>query len=105
MRRQLQRRVGGLARRKITEVIVRTFILAAAFASALTAGAIAQTYDPQTYDPSPRDPPLGKGNPGNDTFHLPSQADIGWRTSNNSMGWSDISRYTRGRKTRTIRTP
>jgi hypothetical protein len=86
--------------RKITEVIVRTFILAAAFASALTAGAIAQTYDP-----SPRDPPFGKGNPGNDTFNLPSQTDIGWGTSYNSMGWSDIPRYTRGRRTPTTRTP
>ena len=52
---------------------MRTFLLAAAFASALTAGAIAQTYDPSI---PPRDPAFGKGNADNDTFHQLSETDL-----------------------------
>ena len=51
---------------------MRTFLLAAALTAAVVTGATAQTY----YDPSPRDPPFGKGNPGNDTYHLPNQTDL-----------------------------
>jgi hypothetical protein len=58
--------------RKITEAIVKKILLAAALTAAVVTGATAQTY----YDPSPRDPPFGKGNPGNDTYHLPSQTDL-----------------------------
>jgi hypothetical protein len=58
-----------LVQRKIKEAIMRTILLAAVFASALTAGAIAQTPDQSI---PPRDPPFGKGNADNDTFHLPS---------------------------------
>jgi hypothetical protein len=57
--------------RKITEATVKKFLLAAALSSAFITGAMAQTYDP-----SPRDPPFGKGNPGNDTYHQQSQADL-----------------------------
>jgi hypothetical protein len=75
------------------ETIVRTFLLAAAFASALTAGAIAQTYDANI---SPRDPPFGKGNPGNDTFHQPSQADVGnWGMAYGSMTYGETSKGAR----------
>jgi hypothetical protein len=75
------------------ETIVRTFLLAAAFASALAAGAVAQTYDASI---SPRDPPFGKGNPGNDTMHLPSQADIGnWGTAYGSMTYDETSKGVR----------
>jgi hypothetical protein len=70
---------------------MRTFVLAAVFASALTAGAIAQTYGPSI----PRDPPFGKGNADNDTFHQPSQTD-GWRNARGSITygetWNGISR-------------
>jgi hypothetical protein len=48
---------------------MRTILLAMVFASALTAGAIAQNSDQSI---PPRDPPFGKGNADNDTFHLPS---------------------------------
>ena len=71
---------------------MRTFLLAVAFASALTAGAIAQTYDPSI---PPRDPAFGKGNADNETFHLPSQTD-NWRNARGSMTygetWNGISR-------------
>jgi hypothetical protein len=56
---------------------MRTFLLAAVFASALTAGAMAQTYDSSIL---PRDPPFGKGNADNDTFHQPSGADLTFAT-------------------------
>ena len=56
---------------------MRTFVLAAVFASALTASAIAQTYDPSI---PPRDPAFGKGNADNDTFHRPSEADLTFAT-------------------------
>jgi len=52
---------------------MRTFLLAAVFASALATGAIAQTYDPSIL---PRDPAFGKGNADNDTFHLLSESDF-----------------------------
>lgn len=77
---------------------MKAFLLAAALASALTAGAIAQTYDP-----SPRDPPFGKGNPGNDTYHQPSQADLwgqhdNWATagSNATNGYAWRAARSRG---------
>jgi hypothetical protein len=63
-----QPRVADVARLKIKEAIMRTILLALAFASALSAGAIAQTSDQSI---SPRDPPFGKGNAENDTFHQP----------------------------------
>jgi hypothetical protein len=47
---------------------MRTALLAAALATSLTAGAIAQTSDQSI---PPRDPPFGKGNADNDTFHQP----------------------------------
>ena len=53
------------------ESTVKKLLFAAIFASAFTAGAIAQTYDSSI---PPRDPAFGKGNADNDTFHLPSQA-------------------------------
>jgi hypothetical protein len=56
---------------EITELIVRKLLLAAAFASALTSGALAQTPDSSV---PPRDPPFGKAALGNDTMHLPSSA-------------------------------
>jgi hypothetical protein len=72
---------------------MRTFLLAAVFASALTAGAIAQTYDPSI---SPRDPPFGKGNAENDTFHQPSQSSIaGWGTAYGSMTYGEAPRGAR----------
>jgi hypothetical protein len=87
--------------RKITETIVRTFLLAAAFASALTAGAIAQTYDPSI---PPRDPPFGKGNPGNDTYNLPNQTDIGsWGMAYGSMTYGETSRGIRNRRTNALK--
>ena len=52
---------------------MKKLLLAAAFASALSAGAIAQTYDPSI---PPRDPAFGKGNADNDTFHLLSESDF-----------------------------
>jgi hypothetical protein len=91
-------------RRKITEAIVKKLLLAAALSSAFVTGAIAQSYDP-----SPRDPPFGKGNPGNDTYHLPNQTDLwgpvgSWGSgggANNNDAWS----ATRVRKTPGTRTP
>lgn len=72
---------------------MRTFVLAAVFASALTAGAMAQTYDPSI---PPRDPPFGKGNADNDTFHQPSQSNIGsWGTAYGSMTYGEASRGAR----------
>ena len=86
--------------RKITEAIVKKFLLAAALTSFVT-GAMAQTY----YDPSPRDPPFGKGNPGNDTYHLPNQSDLGWGTTSNNVTYGDPWRDTRGRRAPVTRTP
>jgi len=71
---------------------MRTFVLAAIFASALTAGAMAQTYDPSI---PPRDPPFGKGNADNDTFHQPSQAIGSWGTAYGSMTYGEASRGAR----------
>ena len=68
-------------------MIVKTLLLAAALASALTAGAIAQTYDSSI---PPRDPPFGKGNPDNDTYRLPNQTDIGnWGMAYGSMTYGE----------------
>ena len=71
---------------------MRTFVLAAIFASALTAGAIAQTYNASI---PPRDPAFGKGNADNDTFHQLSETDL----SRNARGsiiygetWNGTSR-------------
>ncbi len=77
---------------------MKTFLLAVALASTLTAGAIAQTYDP-----SPRDPPFGKGNPGNDTYHLPSQTDLlsradSWGTPSGNVTNGDAWKGTRSRR-------
>jgi hypothetical protein len=77
--------VSDFARRKITEAMMRTLVLAAVFASALTAGAMAQTYDSSI---PPRDPPFGKGNADNDTFHQPSQTDS-WRNARGSMTYGE----------------
>jgi hypothetical protein len=72
---------------------MRTFVLAAVFASALTAGAIAQTYDPSI---PPRDPAFGKGNADNDTFNLPSETDIrSWGNAYNRMTYGETSRAVR----------
>jgi hypothetical protein len=86
---------------KITEAIVKKFLLAAALTAAVVTGATAQTY----YDPSPRDPPFGKGNPGNDTYHLPNQSDLGWGTTSNNVTYGDPWRDTRGRRAPVTRTP
>ncbi len=48
---------------------MKKFVLAIAFASALTAGAIAQTSGL-----APRDPPFGKGDASNDSMHEPNSA-------------------------------
>jgi hypothetical protein len=90
--------------RKITEAIVKKFLLAAALTSAFVTGAMAQTYDP-----SPRDPPFGKGNPGNDTYHLPSQTDLWgpvdtWGTSGPSVTNNETSQGTRSRRAPVTRT-
>jgi hypothetical protein len=79
---------------RIKEAIMRTFLLAAVFASALATGAIAQTYDPSI---PPRDPAFGKGNADNDTFHQLSETDIrSWGNAYNRMTygetWNGISR-------------
>jgi hypothetical protein len=88
------------AQRKITEATVRTFLLAAALTAAVVTGATAQTY----YDPSPRDPPFGKGNPGNDTYHLPNQTDLGWGASSGNMTYyGDPWREPRYRRPQTDR--
>jgi hypothetical protein len=105
VRRQLPAMRRRICATKITETIVRTFLLAAALASALAAGAIAQTYDP-----SPRDPPFGKGNPGNDTYHLPSQADLwghadNWGTPDGNATNGETSKVTRSRRAPGTRTP
>ena len=52
---------------------MKKIVLAAAFAAAFAASAMAQS------DSSipPRDPPFGKGNPGNDTMHEPNSAGSG----------------------------
>jgi hypothetical protein len=86
---------------EITEAIVRKILLAAALTSAFITGAVAQSYDP-----SPRDPPFGKGNPGNDTYHLPNQADLnGWGTTSGNATYGDPWRDTRGRRAPAPRTP
>src|ERR1700722_6451123 len=85
--------------RKITEATVRTFLLAAALTAAVVTGATAQTY----YDPSPRDPPFGKGNPGNDTYHLPNQTDLGWGASSGNVTYGDPWREPRYRRPQTDR--
>jgi hypothetical protein len=75
------------------EAMMRTFLLAAAFASALAAGAIAQTADSSI---PPRDPPFGKGNADNDTFHQPSHSNIGsWGTAYGSMTYGETSKGVR----------
>ena len=58
-----------LCKRKTSEKIVKKFLLAAAFTSAFSVGAIAQISNQST---PPRDPPFGKGNASNDTMHEPS---------------------------------
>jgi hypothetical protein len=89
----MQVSVGDFVQRKIIEAIMRTFLLAAAFASALTAGAIAQTYDSSLL---PRDPAFGKGTAENDTFHRLSETDIrGWGTAYGSMTYGETSRGVR----------
>ena len=83
------------------EAIVKKFLLAAALTAAVVTGATAQTY----YDPSPRDPPFGKGNPGNDTYHLPNQADLsGWGTTSGNATYGDPWREPRGRRAPVTRT-
>ena len=85
---------------EITEAIVRKILLAAALTSAFITGAVAQSYDP-----SPRDPPFGKGNPGNDTYHLPNQADLsGWGTTGGNATYGDPWREPRGRRAPVTRT-
>jgi len=54
-----------LYKRNTSEKIVKKFLLAAAFTSVFSVGAIAQSSPP-------RDPPYGKGNADNDSMHLPS---------------------------------
>jgi len=56
-----------LSKRKNSEKIVKKFLLAAAFTSVFSVGAIAQTSNQGI---PPRDPPFGKGNADNDTAHL-----------------------------------
>lgn len=80
------------------EASVKTFLLAVALASTLTAGAIAQTYDP-----SPRDPPFGKGNPGNDTYHLPNQAGLWSQSDSWGMPGGNITNGDAWRGTRSHR--
>ena len=60
-----------LCKRNTPEKIVKKFLLAAAFTSLLSVGAIAQTSNQSI---PPRDPPFGKGNADNDTMHRPSAA-------------------------------
>jgi hypothetical protein len=60
-----------LRKRNTSEMIVKKFLLAAAFTSVFSVGAIAQTSNQSI---PPRDPPYGKGNADNDTMHLPSSA-------------------------------
>ncbi len=70
---------------------MKTILLAIALASTLISGATAQTYDP-----SPRDPAFGKGNADNDTFHRPSQADIGsWGRAYGSTSYGETTRSVR----------
>ena len=72
---------------------MKTFLLAAALASALSAGAIAQTYDPSI---PPRDPAFGKGNADNDTFHQPSETSIrSWGNAYNRMNYGETSQGSR----------
>lgn len=73
---------------------MRTILLAAVFASALTAGAIAQTSDQSI---PPRDPPFGKGNAENDTFHLPSGGSRYFYSDQNiAPGYSSFATRKRG---------
>ena len=71
---------------------MRTFLLTAVFAAALTAGAIAQAADSSI---PPRDPAFGKGNADNDTFHLLSETDLS-RNAHGSITygetWNGFSR-------------
>jgi hypothetical protein len=60
-----------LCKRNTSEKIVKKFLLAAAFTSVFSVGAIAQTSNQGI---PPRDPPFGKGNADNDTLHRPSSA-------------------------------
>jgi len=83
------------------EAIVKKFLLAAALTAAVVTGATAQTY----YDPSPRDPPFGKGSPGNDTYHLPNQSDLGWSTTGSNVTYGDPWKDTRGRRAPVTRQP
>lgn len=98
-------RVTVPVQRKNTEAIVQKFLLAAALTTAFVTGAIAQTYDP-----SPRDPPFGKGNPGNDTYHLPNQTDLwsrsdSWGAAGGSLNYGETWRGPRTRRTPGMRTP
>ena len=57
--------------RTTSEKIVKKFLLAAAFISVFSVGAIAQTSNQSI---PPRDPPFGKGNADNDTMRPASSA-------------------------------
>jgi hypothetical protein len=70
-----------LCKRNTSEKIVKKFLLAAAFTSVFSVGAIAQTSNQSI---PLRDPPFGKGNADNGTMHLPSSAAIA-QTSNQSI--------------------
>jgi hypothetical protein len=94
-----QSRVQLLCELTMMEAIVKKFLLAAALTAAVVTGASAQTY----YDPSPRDPPFGKGNPGNDTYHLPNQTDLGWGASSGNVTYGDPWREPRYRRPQTDR--
>ncbi len=75
---------------------MRTIFLALAFASVLSAGAIAQTSDQSI---SPRDPPFGKGNAENDTFHQPypgSRTFYGYSDQTIAPGYSPSAARKRG---------
>src|SRR5580704_5398217 len=67
--------------RTTSEKIVKKLLLAAAFTSVFSIGAIAQTSNQSI---PPRDPPFGKGNADNDTMRLPSSAGIA-HSSNQSI--------------------
>lgn len=74
---------------------MKKILLAAAFASALTAGAIAQTSDQSIL---PRDPPFGKGNADNDTFHQPyagNRAFYGYSDQNIAPGYHPFAARSR----------
>ena len=72
---------------------MKTILLAAALASTLISGAMAQTWDSSI---PPRDPAFGKGNADNDTFHRPSQVDIGsWGMAYGSMTYGETAKGAR----------